>query len=368
MVRPKLPEPEIGTKAQPPAPANQSAAAEDAGLEQAPPSDWCPELMDAILSSPNQDARGLMLEAAFAAGPEIVPKLQKALSDDRTAEFAAQALAFIGGPDAIKILASLMADKRDLNLRRFFYGALGEYHSPEATGALLEAIARSDAEPDRTVTEAAILAFSVHSDPSLIPQLRQVEGKIQDVVIRDDLDNVIEVIQKRAHDVAASAETAKGSLPGTIEGPPGGSISDDLTPGSLRAAIQLYFLPAFGPEPKESAGSRPERTGANAPAHAATSSSRSRADGRPSSTRSAASAPPAHSQDESGVKVNILHLTLSPDKTRALARVTFEDPEAIAYYDMVLSKRFGNWTLASIWLGSEAPKIAPPESKSTGGQ
>ena len=56
------------------------------------------------------------------------------------------------------------------------------------------------------------------------------------------------------------------------------------------------------------------------------------------------------------VDVHILNVTLSPDQTRALARVTFEDPSATAYYDIVLQKRYGDWYVASVWLGAEVEK------------
>ena len=56
------------------------------------------------------------------------------------------------------------------------------------------------------------------------------------------------------------------------------------------------------------------------------------------------------------VKVEIRNCTFSPDRSRVLARVTFEDPFAIAYYDIVLQKRAGDWTVASVWLGSETEK------------
>ena len=60
-------------------------------------------------------------------------------------------------------------------------------------------------------------------------------------------------------------------------------------------------------------------------------------------------APPA----DPPVNVKISHLTFSPDHARALARVEFEIPSAIARYDMVLQKQAGNWRLASVWLGEE---------------
>ena len=45
-----------------------------------------------------------LFHASFAAGPDLVPFLEASLKDDRTAEFAAQSLAFIGGDKALKIL------------------------------------------------------------------------------------------------------------------------------------------------------------------------------------------------------------------------------------------------------------------------
>jgi hypothetical protein len=56
--------------------------------------------------------------------------------------------------------------------------------------------------------------------------------------------------------------------------------------------------------------------------------------------------------------VEVRSVTFSPDKNRALARVVFEDPTAVAYYDFVLQKRLGDWTLASVWLGPEVEKKA----------
>src|SRR5579862_1721652 len=135
------------------------------------PGDWAPELLDAILTSPSPDARDALLDATFAAGPPIIPQLEAALKDDRTAEFAAQSLAFIGGPKAFTILGKLVADPRDLDLRRFFYGALGELRTPEATRFLMDAVTHSDAEPDRTVTEAAIIALTARSDVEMLPPL-----------------------------------------------------------------------------------------------------------------------------------------------------------------------------------------------------
>ena len=60
------------------------------------------------------------------------------------------------------------------------------------------------------------------------------------------------------------------------------------------------------------------------------------------------------------VKVDIQKLTLSPDKSRALTRVIFEDPTAQVSYDIVLQKQYGEWTVASVWLGEEVEKPELP--------
>jgi hypothetical protein len=54
--------------------------------------------------------------------------------------------------------------------------------------------------------------------------------------------------------------------------------------------------------------------------------------------------------------VEIQNLTFSPDRLRALAAVTLEDPSAVARYDLVLQKRLGNWEVVSVWLGAETEK------------
>jgi len=270
------------------------------------PADWAPQLLFEILSSSNPQASDALHRAAFAAGPEIVPQLTEALKDDRTAEFAAQSLAYIGGQDALQILWKQVTDPRDLNLRRFYYGALAEFDAPEATQTLLDVVKRGDGEPDRTVTEAAIIALTVRLDPKIVPLLREAYDKTTDVVIRLDLENAMDVIEARAR----LLETPEGKKLG-------GSVDD---------VVRKYFLPAFNPPP--------------APA---------------------GSARPATPQ----IKVRVEHLTLSPDQNRALARVIFEDPSAEAHYDLVLQKRYGNWTLASVWLGPEIEKpapLAPPAS------
>ena len=51
------------------------------------------------------------------------------------------------------------------------------------------------------------------------------------------------------------------------------------------------------------------------------------------------------------VSVDVAGIAYSPDRTRALAHVVFDNPSGTAYYDMVLQKQYGNWTLASVWLG-----------------
>jgi len=277
---------------------------ENEGDEQGPAalsSDWAPELLDGILSSPNAEAADSLFRAAFAAGRGIVPRLAEALKDDRTAEYAAQSLAFIGGEEALQILWKLQEDKRDLNLRRFYYGALAEYDSDQATQTLFQVINKSDAEPDRTVTEAAILALTVRTDPKIADLIRQAEKKVNDVVIRDDLENALDVIQIRSKYLA------------TPEGKKAG--------GSITAAVHTYFIPALQPPPPSPTDAEARRTAA-----------------------------------KPEVKVDIQNLTLSPDRQRALVAVTFEDPSAVAKYDLVLQKRLGNWGVVSVWLGAETEK------------
>ncbi len=298
----------------PPAPLPSGPATQEQEEESALPGDWAPELLDAILSSPNPEARDVLLRAAFAAGQSIIPQLEAALKDDRTAEFAAESLAFIGGPKALDILAKLENDARDLALRRFFYGALGEFSTPQATQVLLDAVNRADKEPDRTVTEAAILALTVRSDLSSLPPLREAQAKMKDVVIRDDLENALEVIERRRR-YLESPEGKKGG-------------------GSIERAVHTYFMPAFEP-PSLPAVPKP-LTARPAPA-------------KPT------------------VKVEVKNLIFSPDKTRALARVTFEDPSALANYDMVLQKQYGDWAMASVWLGSEVEKTSPASNPASAG-
>jgi HEAT repeat protein len=300
-------------------PAEAAPAPEEE--EQLLPGDWAVQLLDALERSPNREAGDALYRAAAAAGPAIIPQLEEALKDDRTAEFAAQALAYIGGEKAIQILWKLQSDPRDLNLRRFYYGALGEYDAPEAVATLLEVINRADDEPDRTVTEAAILALTVRSDPKLLRPLREAIGKIKDVVIRLDLENAGEVIERRAKYLASPQAKQAG--------------------GSLETAVRTYFMPALESSPPAAVPKPPARRATPAKSAAATTTPK-----------------PA-------VNVQIQQLTLSPDKTRALARVIFEDPTATAYYDIVLQKRYGDWAVASVWLGPEVekPPVVPPAAQ-----
>lgn len=298
-------------------PSGQAAVAPDA--QQQPddvvlPGDWGPELLDGVLSSPNPEAPEALLDSAFAAGPAIVPQLKAALKDDRTAEFAAQSLAFIGGEKAFDILSTLVNDPRDLNLRRFFYGALGEIQKPQASQILLTVIGRSDSEPDRTVTESAIIALTARSVLSLVPTLRQTSKKLQDFVIRDDLENAAEVIESRGRYLASPEGKQEGA--------------------SVERTVRTYFYPALK---------------AAAPAGGAISAAgRSPSSAKPPAVRPAPPTPDA--------SVEIRRVVLSPDKSRALAHVVFEDPSALANYDMVLQKQFGDWTIASVWLGVEKEK------------
>ena len=281
--------------------------------EQPLPGDWAPELLYGILSSPNEEAQFDLVRATFAAGPAIIPELSAALKDDRTAEYAAQSLAYIGGDEALPILWRLLSDRRDLNLRRFTYGALAEFDSPQATDILFDAINKSDDEPDRTVTESAVIALTVRTDAALLPRLLASEKKLQDVVIRDDLDNARAVMEERAKYLASPEGKKSG--------------------GSIESAVRTYFIPALEPPPDpQGAATPPAKSVGKAPA-----------------------APPPR-QPRPLVSVDVRSVTLSPDKNRALARVVFEDPSAMAYYDFVLQKRYGNWTLASVWLGPEVEK------------
>lgn len=291
--------------------------------EKLPPGDWAVGLIDKLANSPNSDARDALYRAVMAAGPEVVPHLETALHDDRTAEFAAQALAYIGGENSLQILSSLVSDPRDLNLRRIYYGALAEFDMPEVTAALLEVIKRADEEPDRTVTEAAILALTVRSDPKLLAPLHEAEKNTQDVVIRLDLENASEVIERRSKYLASP-----GRKPG----------------GSIEQAVRTYFAPALDSAPP------PEIT---TPAP------------KPSSSRPAVSKPPVRAMPPPRplVDVRVVNIALSPDKGRALARVVFEDPSAAANYDIVLQKRFGDWAVASVWLGAEMEKALPQPAK-----
>lgn len=273
-----------------------------------PPGDWAPELLDGILSSGNPAAGEALYDAAFAAGPSLIPQLQAALQDDRTAEFAAQALAFAGGAKAEQILETLIADRRNLDLRRFYLGSLGEYPASEIEQLLLNAVAKSDAEPDRTVTEAAIWALSVRSDPGLPAAILGAEPGIQDPVIRDELDNARQVIQSRLK-YQASPEGQKAG-------------------GSLDQALHAYFIGALQ-------DTAPRQRGAAAGSRAA-------------------SEPPS-------ARVQVNRTVFSPDKNRALAHVAFKDPEASASYDIVLQKELGDWTVVSVW---EGPQIEKPEMPS----
>jgi hypothetical protein len=291
--------------------------------EKLPPGDWAVELIDKLANSPNHDARDELYRAVMAVGPEAIPQLETALHDDRTAEFAAQALAYIGGEKAVQILWGLASDPRDLDLRRIYYGALAEFDTPEVTTILLDVIKRADEEPDRTVTEAAILALTVRSDPKLVAPLQEALKNTQDMVIRLDLENAVEVIGRRAKYLASPGRKPEGSI---------------------EHAVRTYFAPALESAP-------PPEVAPAAP--------------RPPSPRSAASKAPARATPPPKplVEVHIQNLVLSPDKNRALARVVFEDPSAAANYDIVLQKRFGDWVVASVWLGAEMEKTLPQPAK-----
>jgi hypothetical protein len=307
-------------KQKPPTPDPPESGTEND--ENPPPGDWAPELLDGIVNSPNAEARDTLLDAAFAAGPAIVPQLEKALQDDRTAEFAAQSLAFVGGGKAIETLSHLMQDPRDLNLRRFYYGALAEFEHPMATKLLLEVVGRGDEEQDRTVTEAAVLALTVRSDPSLVAPLWEIHSRLKDIVIKDDIENALDVIQVRAR-YLASPEGKKAG-------------------GSIEQAVRTYFMPAL---------EAPADSGAHKPAAGPSAAPTTATAARPSKPLTPA------------VTVKVEGVTYSPDRDRALAHVIFDNPSGTAYYSLVLQKRYGDWTLASVWLGSEIEKPMPELSE-----
>lgn len=257
---------------------------------------WSPAKLYSILNSQDPVASEDLYRAAFAAGPAIIPKLENALKDDRTAEFAAQTLAYFGDARSLTILRGLLKDPRNLDLRRFYYGALGGRNDPQDIDILLDKIRNSDHEPDRTVTRDAILALSISSDADLVPKLRQAGKQVSDPVIQDDIATAAMVIGLRAQYLASPAGKNSGS--------------------SVNRAINTYFMPALQAAP----GGGDE------------------------------------SGQDSRVEVHVKHLTYSPDRTRALAAVDFENPEAVASYQMVLQKTQAGWKVASVWLGEEREK------------
>ena len=265
--------------------------------------EWDPAKLYAILSSQDAQASEDLYRSAFAAGPAIIPKLENALKDDRTAEFAAQTLAYFADARSLAILAKLVNDPRNLDLRRFYYGALGGSNDPHDIAILLTKVQTSDHEPDRTVTRDAILALSISSDTTLAARLRQAEKEVTDPVIQDDIETAVTVIELRAKYMATPAGKSAGSSP--------------------ENAVRSYFMPALQPSP----------------------------DGDDAD------------QQDAGVEINVRSLTWSPDKTRVLAAVDFENPEAVASYRMVLQKTQAGWKVASVWLGEEREKPQAPPQK-----
>ncbi len=296
-------------EARTPTPHSQTPAdSSDADADNPPAGDWAPELLDGIISAQNPIAGEALYDAAFAVGPSLIPQLEAALKDDRTAEFAAQALAFLGGEKVEDILWTLVGDPRNLDLRRFYLGSLGEYPSSETEQILLKAVANTDVEPDRTVTEAAVWALTTRTDPGLPEALRSVEARIQDPVIRDQVESARQVVASRLKYLASPEGQRAGA--------------------SLEQAVRTYFIGALqqpAPRDKSAGGS--------------------------------SAVPPS-------AKVELNRTVFSPDEARVLAHVTFEDPEARAHYDMVLQKQLGDWKVVSVWEGAdtEEPEIAAPDS------
>src|SRR5579883_147363 len=178
-----------------------------------------------------------------------------------------------------------------------------------ANQILVNVIRNANHEPYRTVTEAAIIALTVHSNTTLVPSLKQAEAQLTDPVIQDDLENALSISQSRAHYLATSTGKDAG--------------------GSIVQAVRAYFMPAL----EGDSGIEP------ASEHTITSHSK----------------PQVHSTPRPAPQANveIERLVFSPDKNRALAHVVFKEPGAIAHYKIVLQKRYGDWTLASVWLGRE---------------
>lgn len=285
-------------------PISQTAASLPAPVEQQRNNllnnQWDPAKLYAILTAQDPGASENLYRAAFAAGPAIIPKLESALNDDRTAEFAAQTLAYFGNEQSLAILEKLVKDPRDLDLRRFYYGALGGSGNPHNTEILLSKVLASDHEPDRDVTQNAILALSISSDSALVPRLRQAQMQITDPVIQDDIETAAMVVELRARFMATPAGKSSGS--------------------SVEQTIRSYFMPALEPPPAT--------TGAG--------------------------------QQNAAVAVHVKDLTYSPDTTRVLAGVDFENPEAVASYHVVLEKSRPGWKIASVWLGEEREKPQSP--------
>ena len=268
-------------------PASPPSTAAIGAPKAAPlPGDWGPELLYGIASSSNTSAQEALYDAAFATGPSLIPELQAALKDDRTAEFAAQVLAFLGGEKAMEILGALVRDPRDLDLRRFYLGALGEYTNPDITRLLLRAVEKSNLEPDRTVTQAAIWALTVRSDPTLVPAIRKAEIGIEDPVLRDELDSAGNVIEERAQYLAS----------------PEGKVAG----GSVQEALHTYFIAGLEQD---------------APSHAR-----------------AAKARPAKAAEPAQTRIELERVVLTPDQSRALAHVRFVQSGSSANYDIVLQK------------------------------
>jgi hypothetical protein len=280
-----------------------------------PPFSWVPNLLYGIINSPNQNALDALYDAVFAAGPAVVPQLAAAIADDRTAEFAAQSLAFIGGSQAVSALANLVHDSRNLDLRRFYYGALGALETPDDEQILINVIGRANAEPDRAVTDAAIVALTVRSDPSLVATLQKTAARLTDPVIQDDLANATSIIQSRAHYLA--------------------SQRDQTRPTSIEQAVRTYFIPAIRSASPGATQARGRNHGQN---------NRSR---RPASSAS----------------FDIRHVEYGPDHKRALAQVTFEDPQAKARYWIVLQKEGSSWVVDTAWLGTEEERTSAPAAE-----
>ena len=132
------------------------------------------------------------------------------------------------------MLWRLLSDPRDLNLRRFTYGALAEFDSPQATDILFDAINKSDNEPDRTVTESAVIALTVRTKP------------------------LCRACLPRKKNFRTSSSATTWTTPGKSlkSGPSTWLPQGKHSGGSIESAVRTYFIPALEPQSASAAPGR----------------------------------------------------------------------------------------------------------------